>query len=208
MKRIFVSGTGTGVGKTLVSAVLAEALDADYWKPVQAGYEDGTDSEWVAGVIANGDKRVWPEAYKLKLPASPHIAAPKENILIDLEKIAAGVPHNNRNLIIEGAGGLLVPLNEDQFISDLVKMLDASLVLVSLNTLGSINHSLLTARVCRQENIPVLGWIFNGSYLHYEDEIVKWSGYPRIASIPYAANPDSAFVQQQASRIERQAFQG
>jgi len=87
-------------------------------------------------------------------------------------------------------------------------MLDASLVLVSLNTLGSINHSLLTARVCRQENIPVLGWIFNGSYLHYEDEIVKWSGYPRIASIPYAANPDSAFVQQQASRIERQAFQG
>ncbi|MBL7735642.1 MAG: dethiobiotin synthase [Chitinophagaceae bacterium] len=208
MKRIFVSGTGTGIGKTLVSAVLAEALEADYWKPVQAGYDNGTDSEWVAGVITNGHKRIQPETYKLKLPASPHIAAREEGIRIDLEKIAAQVPDNNRNLIIEGAGGLLVPLNEDQFMPDLAKRLEASLVLVSLNTLGSINHSLLTARVCRQENIPVLGWIFNGSYLHYEEEIVRWSGYSRIASIPYAANPDSVFIQQQAEKIRRLALFG
>ncbi|MEP7258545.1 MAG: dethiobiotin synthase [Flavitalea sp.] len=204
MKKIFVTGTGTGIGKTVVSAILAEALGADYWKPIQAGYEQGTDSEWVRSVVSDAGHEIFPELYLLKLAASPHIAAREENVHIDLGNIAAHIPDNSRNLIIEGAGGLLVPLNDDQFVIDLIKKLNVDVVLISRNTLGSINHSLLTAMVCKHNKIPVLGWIFNDNYLDYEDEIVKWSGFPKIASIPYSNTPDRNFIVKQANGIREQ----
>lgn len=200
MKRLFVTGTGTGVGKTVVAAILAEALDADYWKPVQAGFEEGTDSEWVRSVLSE-HLQVYPEIYKLKMPASPHIAARREGLSIDIQKIARSVPDNNRTLIIEGAGGLYVPLNDSQFVSDLIVALKTPAVLVSRNVLGSINHSLLTAIACKQKDIPVAGWIFNDNYLEYETEIVDWSGYQHIASIPFYLNPDKKFIAQQADKI-------
>jgi dethiobiotin synthetase len=183
---IFITGTGTGVGKTLVAAILTEALEADYWKPVQAGYEEGTDAEFVASMLSNPHSKIFPETYKLKLAASPHIAAAEEGVKISLDIIAegyTGIQTTNKPLIIEGAGGLLVPLNENEFVADLIKKLDARVVLVSRNYLGSINHSLLTAEVCRQRKINVSGWIFTDQYLSYEEEIVNWSGYPKLASI-------------------------
>ncbi len=197
MQSILITGIGTGVGKTLVSAIITEALRADYWKPVQAGYENGTDSAWVKKIISNSESKIHPESYKLKLPASPHIAAREEGMRIDLNTILENFKKlevRSKNielkpdfglrtsdiLVIEGAGGLLVPLNEKEFVADLFKKLDAKIILVSRNYLGSINHSLLTAQVCKFYELPVLGWIFNDQYLHYEDEIVRWSGIPKI----------------------------
>jgi dethiobiotin synthetase len=204
MEKIFVTGIGTGIGKTLVSAILAKALDADYWKPVQAGYEEGTDSEWVANWLKETGSVVHPEVYRLAKPASPHIAAREEGITIDISKICEQIPKNDRTLLIEGAGGILVPLNESQFVADLIKEMGAKVILVSRNYLGSINHSLLTARVCRDMQIPVIGWVFNDQYLNYEEEIVKWSNFPRIASIPWTDNINGTFINSQAAAIKKQ----
>ena len=204
MEKIFVTGIGTGIGKTFVSAILAKALDADYWKPVQAGYSTGTDSEWVANWLHETGSVVHPEVYRLAKPASPHIAAREEGITIDISKICEKIPQNGRTLLIEGAGGILVPLNESQFVADLIKEMGAKVILVSRNYLGSINHSLLTARVCREMQIPVIGWVFNDQYLNYEDEIVKWSNFPRIASIPWTDNINGTFINSQAAAIKKQ----
>jgi dethiobiotin synthetase len=204
MEKIFVTGIGTGIGKTLVSAILAKALDADYWKPVQAGYEEGTDSEWVANWLKETGSVVHPEVYRLAKPASPHIAAREEGITIDISKICEKIPQNGRTLLIEGAGGLLVPLNGSQFVTDLIKEMSAKVILVSRNYLGSINHSLLTARVCREMQIPVIGWVFNDQYLSYEEEIVKWSNFPRLASIPWTDNINGTFINSQAAAIKKQ----
>lgn len=199
---IFVTGIGTGVGKTLVSAILTRSLQADYWKPVQAGFEEGTDSEYVQRAIEGTPSIIHPEVYKLALPASPHIAARKEGVEISIEKICASIPLINRNLIIEGAGGLMVPLNETAFVADLIKALKAKVILVSRNYLGSINHSLLTAKVCRDYNLPVIGWIFNDQYLDYEEEIVRWSNIPKIATVPYSETTDRAFINSQAVALQ------
>ncbi len=203
MHPIFVTGIGTGIGKTLVAAVVTEALEAAYWKPVQAGYEDGTDSEWVGERISLPQERIHPEAYKLALPASPHIAARKEGVVIDLDRIVGQLETiKGRPLVIEGAGGLFVPLNDRQFIIDLIRKLDATVLLVSRNYLGSINHSLLTAAACRREGLRVAGWIFNDQYMRYEQEIAQWSGLPAIASIPFEDDLSSDFVRDQAAKIK------
>ncbi|HEY4149734.1 MAG TPA: dethiobiotin synthase [Chitinophagaceae bacterium] len=206
MDTIFITGIGTGVGKTVVSAIITEALGAAYWKPIQAGYDGGTDSEWVRSVLSNPAATIFPEAYKLKLAASPHIAAGEEGVRIDLHVIKDQLTEieaaHNSQLIIEGAGGLLVPLNEKEFIADLIHLLPVKLVLVSRNYLGSINHSLLTAEACRQYKLDVLGWVFNDQYMSYEDEIVHWSGYPKIASIPVVEKADAAFIAAQAALMK------
>ncbi len=211
---IFITGIGTNVGKTVVSAIVTEALQADYWKPIQAGFDDGTDALSVKNLISNTKTIVHPEVYKLALPASPHIAARQENIRIDIGQIVncqpstvnrqpndSQLPTPNSQLIIEGAGGIMVPINETEFVIDVIAQLQAKVILVSRNYLGSINHSLLTANICKQRGLDVLGWIFNDQYLDYESEIVAWSGYPKIASIPFVENVDKAFVLQQANAI-------
>lgn len=205
-KIIFVSGTGTGIGKTFVSAILTEALRADYWKPVQAGYATITDSDWVKSAITNNRSVVHPEAYKLKLAASPHIGARQENIEISLQKIVDQLPSGDNDLIIEGAGGLMVPLNDHEFVIDLIKLLNVPLVLVSRNTLGSINFSLLSALACKQKKINVLGWIFNDNYLDYEHDITRWTGIPSLASIPFANHEDTGFIAEQAEKLREGRF--
>jgi dethiobiotin synthetase len=200
-RRIFVTGIGTGVGKTVVSAIVAQALEAAYWKPIQCGKEPATDSEWIKQNTIN--TMLFPESYCLNMPASPHIAARTEGQAISIKKIIADLPSINRNLIIEGAGGLLVPLNETEFVRDLILALDVEVILVSRNYLGSINHSLLTAEACKQAGLKVIGWVFNDQYLDYEEEIVKWSGIPNIASIPFCANPRRDFIQEQATAIRQ-----
>ncbi len=218
MNPIFITGIGTGVGKTMIAAIVTEALGAWYWKPVQAGFDEGTDAEWVGarisatalaadeglraagevrlGARANGS-RVLPEAYKLRLPASPHIAAREEGVVISLDTLAEKLPVQ-RPLVVEGAGGLYVPLNDTEFMSDLAHRLHATVILVSRNYLGSINHSLLTAEACRVRGLRVAGWIFNDHYMDYEGEIVKWSGLPSLASVPFTEKPDAAFIREQA----------
>ena len=203
MASIFITGIGTGIGKTVVSAIITEALEADYWKPIQAGFEDGTDALQVGSLISNTKTIIHPEVYKLQMPASPHIAAREEGVSINLGKIVrhSSLITHNSSLVIEGAGGILVPLNDNEFVIDLIEQLGAKVILVSRNYLGSINHSLLTAAICKQRNIDVIGWIFNDQYLDYEEEIVRWTGYPKIASIPLAEKIDQAFVLQQAGLV-------
>lgn len=200
-KPIFVTGIGTGVGKTVAAAIITEALGADYWKPIQSGYEEGTDCHTVQSLISNTQTQLHPEVYKLSLPASPHIAAREESVAIDLSTIVNNIPKTSNHLVIEGAGGLLVPINEKQFIADMILALDAQVILVSRNYLGSINHSLLTAEACKQRNLSVIGWLFNDQFMQYEEEIVGWTGIRTLGSIPLAANLDKAFVAKQAARI-------
>lgn len=200
-KPIFVTGIGTGVGKTVAAAIITEALSADYWKPVQSGFEEGTDCNTVQSLISNQQTQFHPEVYKLALPASPHIAAREEGVQIDIKHIIAHQPQTANHLVIEGAGGLLVPINETQFIADMIQALDAQVILVSRNYLGSINHSLLTAEACKQRNIPVIGWLFNDQFMQYEEEIVGWTGIRTLGSIPLAVNLDKIFVTEQANRI-------
>ncbi|MFI5124614.1 MAG: dethiobiotin synthase [Chitinophagales bacterium] len=190
MQPLFISGIGTGIGKTFVSAILTEILQADYWKPVQAGFEEGTDKQTVKSLVSNTQTIIHPETYLLKLPVSPHIAAREENIRISTERIvqAFGELKSGRPLIIEGAGGLLVPLNDSEFVIDLIKKLNAKLILVSRNYLGSINHSLLTAQICRQYGLQVAGWVFNDQFMDYEAEIVSWTGFPSLFSVPFLKN--------------------
>jgi dethiobiotin synthetase len=210
VETIFVTGIGTGIGKTVVSAILAEALQADYWKPVQAGYDEGTDSELVRSLLSNDKSKVYPEAYRLQLAASPHIAAREEGKSISLEKIFAAFSQHvapGRRLIMEGPGGLLVPLNEHELVLDLVQKLNARVILVSRHYLGSINHSLMTAQVCRQKSLRVSGWIFNDHYMNYEDDIVRWSGYPKLASIGKLQAIDRLVVMEKAAEIKDKLLQ-
>lgn len=200
---IFITGIGTGVGKTLVSAIVTEALGARYWKPVQAGFEDGTDADWVGARLNRGT--VLPEAFRLSMPASPHIAAREEGIELTLEglmKAYTQLPKSDQPLVIEGAGGLMVPLNERVFMADFIRALNARVLIVSRNYLGSINHSLLTVMACKQYQLEVAGWIFNDQYLHYEEEIIAWSGLPSFGSIPHSLQPDATFVQSEAKRLK------
>lgn len=185
MKPIFITGTGTDVGKTLVAAIITEALKADYWKPVQAGFADGTDSLFVQEMISNKKSKIHPELYRLKMPASPHISAPAEQKKIKIKGIIGHVPKTKNRLIIEGAGGLMVPLNKKELILNLIKKLKAKVIIVSKNELGSINHSLLTAAVLKKEKVNVSGWIFTEEYMNYEKEIGEWSGFPVIASVKH-----------------------
>lgn len=190
MKRpILITGIGTEIGKTLVAAIITEALQAGYWKPVQAGYAQGTDTQRIKDLVSNDRTVVHPEAYCLKMPASPHIAAAAEGIEITVTQLATRCKEilqqtGDQPLVLEGAGGLLVPVNATESFADLAKAIHAKVVLVSRNYLGSINHSRLTAYYCQKEGLDVVGWIFNDQYLDYEDEIVAWSGYPSLGRIP------------------------
>lgn len=159
-KTYFVTGIGTDVGKTLASAILVEALEADYWKPIQSGSELGTDAEFIKKIISNSKTKIHPETYNFKAALSPHAAAELENKTIDTTKMIA--PKTNNNLIIEGAGGLMVPITESYFVIDLIQQLNTEVILVTRNYLGSINHTLLSAALLKARNIKVAGIIING----------------------------------------------
>ncbi len=201
MSVYFITGIGTGVGKTMVSAIIAEALQADYWKPIQAGNLESTDSLIIQQLLTNDHSVVHPESYLLKFAASPHIAAPEEGFDISIEEIITDMPNTSNTLIIEGAGGLMSPINKTEFNIDIIKRLDIPAIIVSRNYLGSINHSMLTAQVLKHHNIKVAGWIFNDEYLDYENDIVEWSGYPWIASVRHIETLDKIAIHAQAMKI-------
>jgi dethiobiotin synthetase len=167
--KLFITGIGTDVGKTIASAIITEALEADYWKPIQAGDIDNSDSHKTRRYISNDKTRIHSNSYTLNTPASPHLAAQLDNVIIDLKKIKE--PVTNNHLVIEGAGGLLVPLNEKHTIADLIKP-DYKVIVVSRHYLGSINHTLLTIEVLKQRNLAVTGIIFNGEKNKPTEEII------------------------------------
>lgn len=182
MRKIFVTGIGTDVGKTVVAAILAEALQADYWKPVQSGSEQGTDRETVRSLISNSKTICHPESYSLKAFLSPHDAAKKENVIIDAGQIK--LPSTSNSIVIEGAGGVFVPLNDNYFVIDLIQTLKAEVVLVSKNYLGSINHTLLTIEALKSRGIQLTGIVFNGNpYPEGELIILSHSGLPEIGRV-------------------------
>ncbi|MBS1531698.1 MAG: dethiobiotin synthase [Bacteroidetes bacterium] len=180
---IFVTGIGTGIGKTIVSAVLVEKLKADYWKPVQSGDLDNSDTLTVQNLVSNPITKFHPEAYRLTQPFSPHKSAELDGITIDPGRIIAPITDNA--LIIEGAGGLMVPLNNQFLMIDLIKKLQAEVVLVSKNYLGSINHTILSISALKQYDIPVKGLIFNGPKEPYtEDFILGYTGIKLLGHLP------------------------
>lgn len=182
MKKIFVTGIGTDVGKTVVSAILTEALEADYWKPVQAGDLKNSDSIKVENLISNTKTKIHQEGIKLNSPMSPHAAAEIDNVEISLADFT--LPETNNNLIVEGAGGLMVPLNDKDLIIDLIQYLAIDVVLVSQNYLGSINHTILSIDALKNRGINVLGIIFNGdSNEETEKYILNYSGLKCLGRI-------------------------
>ena len=164
--RYFITATSTDSGKTLVSALLCEALNADYWKPIHAGRP--TDSE-VIRLLTKA--RVHPEAYLLERPMSPHAAAEKEGRHISLDQIKC--PLSDRPLVIEGAGGLLVPINKDAFIIDLISYCQAEAILVVNTYLGCINHALLSIEALKNRGIKLRGLVFNGERMPESEAIIE-----------------------------------
>ena len=168
---LFVTGIGTDVGKTVVSAILVEKLKADYWKPIQSGDLDNSDTMKVQALISNPISKFHPEAYRLTQPFSPHKSAALDGLIIDIDQI--NIPQTENQLIIEGAGGLMVPLNDKEFIVDLIEKFDAEVVLVVKHYLGSINHTLLSLELLKQRKIKVKALIFNGDEDEYSEQLIK-----------------------------------
>lgn len=158
MRGVFVTGTDTDIGKTLVSAWLTLNLGADYWKPVQSGAAEGSDAETVSRLVP--DAVIHPSTYMLQAPLSPHEAARRERVRIDLSAIRP--PETGNTLVVEGAGGVMVPLNEVALMIDLMERLQLPTVVVARTALGTINHTLLTLDALRRRRIPILGVVLNG----------------------------------------------
>jgi dethiobiotin synthetase len=158
--KLFITGISTDVGKTIASAIITEALEADYWKPVQAGDLDNSDSHKIQNYISNEKSVIHENSYKLNTPASPHLAAKLDGITIDLKNIIE--PKTKNHLVVEGAGGVLVPLNSSDFVIDLVQP-DYKIIIVSRHYLGSINHTLLTIEAIKNRGLTIAGIIFNGN---------------------------------------------
>ena len=194
----FVTGIGTEVGKTVVSAFLQLALQADYWKPVQAGDLDFGDTDRVKQWTGMADDRYHPERYRLRTPASPHYAARLDGVDIrlgDFELPDTG----GRPLLVEGAGGLLVPLNEQHTMLDLVLHLDLPVILVSRHYLGSINHTLLSLEVLRGRGCRVCGIVFNGENGESARIIQQLAQVPVIGEVPNLAELNPATLRKLAT---------
>jgi dethiobiotin synthetase len=175
--RFVISGTDTGIGKTVFSAALTHALQAYYWKPVQSGPEEETDSETVERLGGVPQARILPEAYRLKMPASPHLSARLENATIDPSRLLP--PQTDGPLVIEGAGGLLVPLTDTLLFADIFARWQIPLVLCARTSLGTINHTLLSLEALRRRAIPVQGVVFIGDENRENERVIANVGAVR-----------------------------
>jgi dethiobiotin synthetase len=184
-KKIFITGIGTDVGKTVVAAIITEALKADYWKPIQAGDLGSGDAHTVENLISNKETTIHSNSYGLQTPMSPHAAAKIDGVIIDIKKIKE--PSTTNHLVIEGAGGILVPLNDSNTIIDLIQP-DYKVIIVSRHYLGSINHSLMTIQLLQDKGFNV-SVVFNGAeHKTTENIIEKMTGVTilgRIDEEPY-----------------------
>jgi len=186
-KRIIVTGTDTGIGKTVFSAALAGALDGYYWKPVQSGLEEETDSEIVQRLSALPPDRILAEAYRLRTPASPHLAAELDGITIAPQ--ALSLPDTDRPLVVEGAGGLLVPLTREVTYLDVIARWRTPVVLCARTALGTINHSLLSLEALRARDVAILGIAFIGDENEESERIIAEMGrVRRLGRLPCVAS--------------------
>ncbi len=191
MKPVFVvTGTDTEIGKTVASAMLVQALQADYYKPIQAGLDEQTDTQTVQRLCGISDDRIVPEAYRLNTPASPHYSAQVDGTEIEIGNLA--LPERNRTLIVEGAGGLLVPLHGSTCFIDVFELWQFPVILCARTVLGTINHSLLSIEALRTRNIPIQGIIFIGDPVaSSESAICSIGNVKRLGRIPILSKLNS-----------------
>ncbi|MBK9191198.1 MAG: dethiobiotin synthase [Crocinitomicaceae bacterium] len=201
MKKYFVTGIGTDVGKTICAAILVKALKADYWKPVQAGSLEFTDTMKVKSLIPDGSVTFFPEQFRLNSALSPHAAAKIDGIEIKLSDFI--LPQTKSNLVIEGAGGLMVPLNDKgELVVDLIAHFNASAILVSQNYLGSINHTLLSVEALKSRGVEIAGIIFNGeSNAESENIILSVSGLKCIGRVQQTSHIKPKFIDEESRKI-------
>ncbi|MBO0749328.1 MAG: ATP-dependent dethiobiotin synthetase BioD [Porphyrobacter sp.] len=177
--RLVVSGTDTGIGKTVLAGAIAQAVGATYWKPIQAGLDEETDSERAAAL----GLRTLPEVYRLKTPCSPHRAAEIDGVTID--DAALALPEGEDRLVIEGAGGVLVPIRDDLLFADLFARWGLPVVLAARTALGTINHTLLSIEALRARGVPILGVAFVGDAVeNTEATIARIGRVKRLGRLP------------------------
>jgi dethiobiotin synthetase len=220
---LFITGIGTNVGKTIVSAILTEALQADYWKPIQSGTIEGRDSETVTSLISNSKTVIHPETYLLKKPLSPHFAAKLDGLTIELSKIhsqyinlsfSLRAPRSTtgresrsdvQHLIIEGAGGLLVPINNNEYVIDIAKKIDCEIVLVISSYLGCINHTLLSIEYLKRNNFKIYALVFNGEFdFEVKQSILEYTLNPLIIDIPTLNTLSKQSISEISTKVARQ----
>jgi len=191
MTRFVVTGTDTDIGKTVFAAALAGALGASYWKPVQAGLDGGSDAARVAALSGLARGKILDEAYRLETPCSPDRAATLDGVTIDVDRLVP--PAVPGPLVIEGAGGVMVPLTETVVFADLFARWRLPVVLVARTTLGTINHSLLSIEALRRRDVPILGVAFIGDPVpHSEEAIMRLGGVKRLGRLPILPTLDAA----------------
>lgn len=200
IKGLFVSAIGTDSGKTVVSSILCSALNAQYWKPIQSGLP--RDTETVAQLAGLKPEFITPEKYLLNTPVSPHQSADLDGISILAEDFS--LPQTSNFLVVEGAGGLMVPINhKPEFVADLITQLQLPLILVSNLYLGSINHTLLSLHYLKNHKIPLLGIIFNGPNNDWSKKTIEaYANAPTIAHIPNTENISTEWVREVAISIK------
>jgi dethiobiotin synthetase len=200
MKSFVIAGIGTEVGKTVVSAIVVEALQADYWKPVQSGALEDSDTETVRRLISNPYSRFHPEAYRLREPLSPHAAADLDGVTVEMDQLV--LPRTDNHLVVELAGGLMVPLNHHDFSIDWVQRNNLPVLLVSRHYLGSINHTLLSVEACRTRSIPVLGIVFNGPETPASESVILGiTGLPCLGRVQPEEKLDKLVVRRYAEKF-------
>ena len=202
-KNIFVTGCDIGVGKTIVSSILVSAFSCDYWKPIQCGTDEATDSITVRALVEESKIIIHPESYVLDLPKSPHLAAYKQNVRINLSKII--LPSTNYRLIVEGAGGVLVPLNDRDYVIDIAIKEKMPVIFVSKNYLGSLNHTFLSIEALRSRGLLVVGLVFNGdSDPELETFVANKCDLPILFRISNFPHLDKRTISKVASELKRE----
>jgi dethiobiotin synthetase len=193
----FITGISTDVGKTIVAAIVAQALKADYWKPIQTGAGEHGDAREVRSLISNDKTVIHPESIVLKAPMSPHAAAMLENITLDIKQVKR--PETGNSLVIEGAGGLLVPINNKHTVMDLIAPND-KVILVSAGYLGSINHTLLSLEVLKNRGLTCAGIIYNQVTLEGTIEVIEaMTGIPTLGHLEKETNMNSHIISRYAA---------
>jgi dethiobiotin synthetase len=206
---LFVTGTDTNVGKTVLSALLVAALDATYWKPIQTGSSEGTDRQTVMRWAEFPEERALPECYCFEPPVSPHLAAKQNGVTIRLERICRPRLASSGPLIVEGAGGVLVPINDSQTMLDLMRHLSMPVVIASRSALGTINHTLLTVKALRDAGVAVRGVVMIGKENRDNELAVeRYGDVPIAGRIPVLEKIErSALLNVFRSNFDAQYFQ-
>ena len=198
-KRYVVTGIGTDVGKTVVSAIIAQALEADYWKPIQSGELENSDSHKIDR-LTNDSVHILSERYRLTEPLSPHASAAIDGVHLQLSELT--LPETNRNLLVEGAGGFMVPINDTDLLIDAFKQWNLPVIIVSRHYVGSINHTILAIEALQNRGITIKGLVFVGDENKAtESFILNHTNVTFLIRIPLATEVTTDFVQQQANHL-------